>query len=64
MAGTGKSKAEMDSEELRRLEEEAIRNGPLNILNEAVKDNSQVGAESLNRFLNSNEHKFNIFYRS
>jgi len=50
MAGTGKSKAEMDSEELRRLEEEAIRNGPLNILNEAVKDNSQVGAESLNRF--------------
>jgi len=42
MAGTGKSKAEMDSEELRRLEEEAIRNGPLNILNEAVKDNSQV----------------------
>jgi hypothetical protein len=53
MAGTGKSKAEMDSEELRRLEDEAIRNGPLNILNEAVKENSQVGAQNWQRFCES-----------
>jgi len=41
-SATGKSKGEMTQEELKKLEEEEFNTGPLSVLNQSVKNNTQV----------------------
>ncbi|RHZ89413.1 hypothetical protein Glove_14g49 [Diversispora epigaea] len=42
MSTQGKSKAEMTEEELRQLEEHEFNTGPLSVLQQSVKNNTQI----------------------